>query len=278
MTAAKPRMGRMGYLNVLPIYHALEAGAVSHSYELTYGPPAVLNNLMAEGALVASATSCVEYGRRPESYWLMPDLAIGSRGPVMSVLLLSRRPVESLAGQTVLVSAETHTSAALLRLLFKERLKFPVRYVTGIASERIATPNPPEAVLAIGDEALRLRRHAAYPYVWDLGQAWMEWTGMPFIFGVWVVSRKAAKLGDLAEDPAALLRTGRDWGLAHMPEILDIALQNHTLTRQELIDYFHGLSYRLGEEEQEGLRLFYHKLAHAGELAKAPPLEFWPGS
>ncbi len=275
---AKPRMGRMGYLNVLPIYHALESGAVTHGYELTYGPPAVLNNLMAEGALVASATSCVEYGRRPENYWLMPDLAIGSRGPVMSVLLLSRRPVEKLEGQTVLVSAETHTSAALLRLLFKEKYKIAVNYVTGVASERIATPTPPEAVLAIGDEALRLRGHPAYPYVLDMGQAWMDWTGLPFIFGVWVVSRKAAVSGDLAEDPAALLQKGRDWGLEHMPEILDIAQQNYTLSRLDLVAYFQGLSYRLGEEEQEGLRLFYRKLAETGELAKAPNLEFWPGA
>jgi chorismate dehydratase len=271
-------MGRMGYLNVLPIYHALESGALPHGYELVYGPPAALNELMARGELVAASTSCVEYARRFARYWLVPDLAIGSRGPVMSVLLLSRRPVEELAGRTVLVSAETHTSAALLRLLFTERLGIAVRYATGAASERIATANPPEAVLAIGDEALRLRGHPAYPQVWDLGEAWMEWTGLPFIFGVWVVSRQAAARGLLPQDPAALLHAGRDWGLAHMPLILDIARQNYPLSREDLTAYFNGLSYRLLDEEQEGLRLFYHKLALAGEIPAVPPLAFWTGS
>jgi chorismate dehydratase len=271
-------MGRIGYLNVLPIYHALESGAIPHDYELVYGPPAVLNDLMAQGGLAAASTSCVEYARHSERYWLIPDMAIGSRGPVMSVLLLSRRPVKDLAGQTVLVSAETHTSAALLRLLFKQKFKFEVRYVTGAASERIATPRPPEAVLAIGDEALRLRGHPVYPHVWDLGQAWMDWTALPFTFGVWVISRQAAEQRRLPQDPAALLQASRDWGLAHMPLILDIARQNYTFTREDLVTYFNGLSYRLLEEEQEGLSLFYHKLAEAGELSHAPELAFWPGS
>ena len=277
MHQAKPRMGRIGYLNVLPLYHALESGVISHGYELTYGPPAMLNALMAEGALAAASTSCVEYARRPEKYWLMPDLAIGSRGPVMSVLLLSRRPIEELNGQTVLVSAETHTSAVLLRLLLREHLKISVTYLTGAASERIATPTPPEAVLAIGDEALRLRRHPAYPYILDLGEAWKQWTGLPFVFGVWIINRQSAAAGELAEDPAALLHAGRDWGLANMDAILDIAEQNYTLSRQELTEYFSGLSYKLGQEEQEALTLFYRRLAEAGEIPAAPPLEFWPG-
>ncbi len=273
----KPRMGRMGYLNVLPLYHALESGRISHGYELVYGPPAVLNGLMREDNLVAASTSCVEYARRPGKYWLMPDLAIGSKGPVMSVLLLSRRPVSELAGQNVLVSAETHTSAALLRILFRENLKISVSYITGNASERIATPNPPEAVLAIGDEALRLRKHPAYPYVWDLGAAWQEWTNLPFTFGVWVVSRRAAAERELAEDPAKLLHAGRDWGLAHMEAIFDIAEANYPLNRRELAEYFQGLSYSLGDVEQQGLRLFYDMLAKGGEIDAAPKLEFWPG-
>ncbi len=276
--SSKPRMGRMGYLNVLPLYHALESGHVPHSYELVYGPPAVLNTLMREDNLVAASTSCVEYARHPGRYWLMPDLAIGSNGPVMSVLLLSRRPVKDLAGQTVLVSAETHTSAALLRILFREHLHINVEYITGNASERIATPNPPEAVLAIGDEALRLRKHPAYPYVWDLGAAWMDWTGLPFTFGVWVLSRRAAAARELAEDPAALLHAGRAWGLANMNAILDIAEANYPLSRPELVEYFQGLSYSLGEVEQEGLRLFYSLMAKGGEIAAAPELVFWPGA
>ncbi|HBW16229.1 MAG TPA: hypothetical protein DEF41_08880 [Desulfovibrio sp.] len=269
------RLGRIGYLNVLPIYHPLETGIIPHEFDIVAGPPAVLNNMMAHGDLHVSATSSIEYGRHADDYLLVPDMAIGSRGPVMSVLLLSRRPVEELAGQTVLVSAETHTSAALLRLLFREYYRFPVSYVTGCATTQIAGPEAPEAFLAIGDEALRLRNHPDYPHVLDLGEAWRQWTGLPFIFGVWVVSRAAAAACRFSENPADLLRRARDWGEAHMDTILDLTLQGCPLTREELRVYYDGLVYHLGDEEQEGLRLFYSRLAASGDLARAPALAFF---
>ena len=88
------RMGRIGYLNVLPIYHPLEAGILPHDYELVSGPPALLNTMMACGELHVSSCSCFEYASRPERYQLVEDLSIGSHGPVMSVLLLSRVPFD----------------------------------------------------------------------------------------------------------------------------------------------------------------------------------------
>ena len=95
------RMGRIGYLNVLPIYHPLESGILPHDYDIISGPPAVLNTMMARGELHVSSNSCFEYARHPEQYYLIEDLSIGSRGPVMSVLLLSRVPVERLDGKMI---------------------------------------------------------------------------------------------------------------------------------------------------------------------------------
>jgi chorismate dehydratase len=274
-------MGRIGYLNVLPIYHALESGAITHNYELVYGPPAELNRRMAAGDMLAASTSCIEYARRPEQYLLLPDLAIGSNGPVQSVLLLSRRPVLELSGRRILVSAETHTSAALLRLLLSERYGLKgISYDTGSATELVASGNPPEAFLAIGDEALRLRRHPLYPHRTDLGGEWNEWTGLPFIFGLWVADRAAFEQqggpGRACENPAALLCRSRDWGMEHLEHILDIAEQNYpNMTRQEHADYFAGLgAYALGTREQAGLRLFWEKLALLGEIPQVPEMRF----
>ena len=98
------RMGRIGYLNVLPIYHPLEAGIIPHDFEIISGPPAVLNNMMARGELHISSNSCFEYAMRPERYHLVEDLSIGSHGNVMSVLLLWNswvaRPSSSAARPT----------------------------------------------------------------------------------------------------------------------------------------------------------------------------------
>ena len=280
---SRPRMGRIGYLNVLPIYHALESGVIAHNYELVYGHPAELNLRMAAGEMLAASISCIEYARRPERYLLLPDLAIGSDGPVQSVLLLSRRPVETLHGSHILVSAETHTSAALLRLLLDERYTLrDISYYTGSATELAASGNPPEAFLAIGDEALRLRAHPLYPHRVDLSGEWKEWTGLPFIFGVWVANRAAFEQkggpGTLGENPAALLHRSRNWGIRHLDRILDIAEQNcPNMTRQEHAEYFAGLgSYALGAREQAGLTLFWEKLAALGEIPQVPEIRFLP--
>jgi chorismate dehydratase len=276
MTATALRMGRIGYLNVLPIYHPLEAGILPHDYEIVSGPPALLNTMMARGELHVSSCSCFEYACRPDRYYLVRDLSIGSRGPVMSVLLLSRVPTEELDGREILISGETHTSVALLRLILQNRYHLRSSFVSGQVTPALRTPNPPAAFLAIGDEALRLRNHPEYPHRLDMAEAWREWTGLPFIFGLWVVSRQAADGKLFRDDPGELLRRGRDWGLANMDVILDLTAHGCPLSREELRVYYRdGLVYGLGGEEMQGLRLFYDKLARAGMIARTPELRFF---
>ncbi len=280
MTSVAPqpvlRMGRIGYLNVLPIYHPLEAGLLPHDFELVSGPPALLNNMMARGELHVSSTSCFEYACRPERYYLVEDLSIGSFGPVMSVLLLSRVPLDQLNGKEILISGETHTSVALLRLLMRNRYKLDASYTTGQVTPAVRSDKPPAAFLAIGDEALRLRNHPDYPYRLDLAEAWRDWTGLPFIFGLWVVSRAAADAGLFTSDPGELLRQARSWSFANMDVILDLTAHGCPLNREELAFYYRkGLVYSLGEEEQRGLMLFYEKLVAAGMIPAAPALNFF---
>jgi chorismate dehydratase len=274
MPRPQPRLGRIGYLNVLPIYHPLEAGIIPHDFEIVSGPPALLNAMMERGELHLSSGSCIEYARRPKRYLLVPDMAIGSNGPVMSVLLLSRVPIEELDGKSICISGESHTSVALLRLLLA-RQGVQVRFENGLVSARIRDSEPPVAFLAIGDEALRLRTHPEYPQRLDLGEAWRAWTGLPFVFGLWFVSREAVERKAFASDPAALLQAGRDWGLAHMDAILDLTEHGCPLTREELTRYYAGLVYHMRDQELEGLKLFYVRLYEAGLLDAVPSLEFF---
>ncbi len=273
--AGSIRLGRISYANVLPIYLPLETGRIPHRYQFVSGPPAALNEIMSAGGLDVASVSSIEYARRPERYLLIPDLAIGCRGPVRSVLLLSRVPVEELGGATVLVSSQTHTSAALLRILFREHLRLDVRYEAGEACQGMLSGEGPEAVLAIGDEALFLRDHPGYPHALDLGEAWRQWTGLPFIFGVWVVSREAAarmgKHGDWLWRP---LLEGKRWGQAHMDQVIAAADTISHLGSEALACYFQGLVYDLGQEERQGLEAFFAWLVQQGEISRAPELTF----
>lgn len=290
------RVGRISYRNVLPIYHPLEQGLLPVppraasaecmercgtgriSMEFTYGPPAELNRRLRAGELDLASVSSIEYARRAEDYLLLPDLAITSRGPVQSVLLLSRVPLRDLAGERILVSAETHTSAMLLALLLKRLWRVPAVLEAGKGSAAAALDNAagrPKAVLAIGDEALMLRSCAEYPHRFDLGQVWHEWTGLPFVFGVWAVRREfAARCPEIASEACALFSQAKAWGLAHLETLLPLAGRGFGLGIEELREYFKGLSYDLGEQEQRGLQRFFQALTEASLLDNAPGLAF----
>lgn len=274
--ANKPlRMGRINFLNVLPIYHPLEAGILAHDFELVAGTPAFLNDMMAAGELQVSSCSCIEYGRHPDRYYLVRDLSIGSRGPVLSVLLLSQFPLADLAGREILISGESHTSVALLKLMLSGYYHVPASFRTGPVSAELRSATPPAAFLAIGDEALRLRNHPQYPFQIDLAEAWREWTGLPFVFGLWVISASAIESGMIADDPGAILRAGRDWGLEHMDVILDLTGHGCPLSRDVLRYYYEqGLFYTLAGDELAGLEFFYEKLENAGMIDSRPQLRF----
>jgi len=279
MNAPRPplRLGRIGYLNVLPLHYPLEQGILAGNFELVSGPPAELNILMDQGRLDISGCSCIEYARHPEKVPHRPDLAIGSRGPVQSVLLLCRDKPESLDGKTILVSAQTHTSAALVDLLLTQHIGVKPSYRTGQATALLQAGERPEAILCIGDEALNLRRHPDYPHRMDLGEAWRQWTGLPFIFGLWIASREAAcTRREDVKAGARLLIEAKKWGQTHLDLISAVAARDSILTEAEMRSYFAGLVYDLGLEELEGLRLFYERLAEAGVIPAPPELSFLP--
>jgi chorismate dehydratase len=270
------RLGKIGYLNVLPLYYPLEMGIIAHPFTIVSGVPSQLNRLMAGGDLELSVVSSIEYARCPERYLIVPDLSISCRGTVRSVLLLSRAPMRQLSGQTILVSSHSHTSVALLRVLLAARLGMPATFKEGSCSRAIEEGEPPMAMLVIGDEALRLRDHPLYPYRWDLGEAWYAWTGLPFVFALWVVQRQAMErwngvLGEALESLAA----AKEWGRTHLHEICQCAFREKILDLAQLQDYYRCLNYDLGTEEKLGMTRFYHQLAEISEIERVPPLQVY---
>ena len=279
---ANLRLGRISYLNVLPIYHPIEDGWVKHDFDIVSGPPATLNDLIRADGLDLSSCSSIEYARNPDRYYLLPDLAIGSRGPVKSVLLLSRVPLHKLADASVLVTAETHTSAALLRIVLERVHKVKPAFVKSPGSVRQALAHGAQdpAVLAIGDEALAMRTDPRFPYQLDLGEVWRDWTGLPFVFGVWVARREAveARRVEVARASRILCESKRA-GVAAIEEVVSLAaLTKPKMSRAEIRRYFGHLSYDLGSEEQQGLSRFFDCLAEHGFITQAPPLEILDNS
>src|SRR5256886_16182102 len=122
------RVGRIGYINCYPVYGGIDRGVIPLPADLVTGTPSELNELLAAAELDVSVISAVEYARHARDLVLLPDIAISCDGPVRSVALFSRRAVGQLDGRTVLLSASSRTSVALLELLCREVWKVEPRF------------------------------------------------------------------------------------------------------------------------------------------------------
>lgn len=274
--AFKARLGRISYLNVLPIYYAMESLFGENGFHLQRGTPAELNAAMQRGEVDLGSISAMEYGRHYQDYLLLPDLSISSRGPVGSVLLFSRAPFGELDGRTIRVSAASASGAALVKVLMAKLFHVKPTYQSGpLARGPMAEA---DAVLAIGDEALCMRQAKAMPFELDLGEAWQELTGLPFVFGVWAVRRAFAEAQPQATGSLhRLLLRSKSWGLAALPELSRLAAMSFGMTPEQVLAYFHQLDYALGPEHERGLNTFFQYSATLGELEAAPSLEYFQG-
>ena len=259
------KLGRIGYINCFPVYSAMDRGVVPPPAELVTGTPAELNDLLVAGELEVSVISAIEYARHAKDLVLLPDLAISCDGPVKSVMLFSKRPVADLDGRTVLVTASSRTSIALLELLCREvwktRPQFAQARAEAIDLDGLARL-PHDAVLVIGDPALLLAGHAGYPHRYDLGEEWKRWTGLPFVFAVWAARRKLP-LPELRLVHHALIAS-REWGLAHLDALAGQASSQTGVPGDVCRRYLAGLDYALTYKHLAGLTDFFRRLAADG--------------
>jgi chorismate dehydratase len=256
------RIGRIGYINCAPVYGAIDRGIVSlpSGAELVTGTPAELNDLLVAGELDISVISAIEYARHAKDLVLLPELAISCDGPVRSVALFGRRTVGQLDNRTVLLSASSRTSVALLELLCRDVWKIKPKFAEARAEaqdlEALAAL-PHEAVLVIGDAALKLAAGGTYPHRYDLGEEWKRWTGQPFVFAVWAGRRVGS--------PAAMQRghekllASRAWGLAHLDELAAETATTTNLPIATCLEYLSGLDYAFTERHRSALNDFLRR-------------------
>jgi chorismate dehydratase len=259
------KIGRIGYINCYPVYGAMDAGVVPVPGELVTGTPAELNDLLVAGELDVSVISAVEYARHSKDLVLLPDLAISCDGPVKSVVLYSRVPVGQLDNATVLVTASSRTSVALLELLCREVWKIKPRFAQARAEAAdldALAGLPHDAVLVIGDPALLLAGRGGYPHRYDLGEEWKRWTKLPFVFAVWAARRAVSPVA-VRQAHAALIAS-RAWGLEHLDSLAGRASSASSVPAMLCRQYLQGLNYELTSSHLAGLTDFFRRLAADG--------------
>ncbi len=261
-------VGRITYINCYPVYGAIDRGIVPLEANIVNGVPTHLNKLMSDGNLDVSVVSAVEYARDADKYVLLPDLAISCDGPVRSVMLFSKVPAEKLSSQTVLVSKSSMTSVALLELLFQNVWKSKPSFVPGDAeiTDIAKFQDSHSARLVIGDAALVLSVDTSgqYPYIYDLGQVWKDWTGLPFVFAVWVAQRTTT-VSEALKVHAQLIES-RNWGIRRL-DVLSQQANTATGVPQEVCrSYLSGLDYGLSYHHLAGLTEFFRRLVQMGKV------------
>ena len=279
--ARRPRVGHIQFLNCLPIYWGLMRSGALLDVELSKDTPDRLNADLVEGRLDIGPISLVEYLRHADRLLLLPDLAVGSDGPVLSVNLVSTRPPADLDGRRVALGSTSRTGVLLARMLLGERYGVAPRYfhcppdLTQMLLEA-------DAGVVIGDVALRALYEAPRRglTVTDLGQEWRDWTGLPMVFAVWAVRRDfATDHPGLVKDVHDAFLRSRDLCLLELDEVAEAAARWEPFDAATLASYFRTLDFSLADRQVAGLREFAARAARLGEV---PPLpaggpEFFAG-
>jgi chorismate dehydratase len=269
---ARPRVGHIQFLNCLPIYWGLMRSGALIDVDLHKDSPDRLSAALVAGDLDIGPISQVEYLRHADELLLLPDLAVGSDGPVLSVNIVSTRPLAELHGARVALGSTSRTGVLLARLLLGERY--------GIRPDYFRCPPDltqmlleADAGVLIGDVALRALYEAPRRglEVTDLGQAWRDWTGLPMVFAVWAVRRDfaAAHPGLVKEVHEAFLRS-RDLCLAELDRVAEAGARWEPFDADTLATYFRTLDFSLGPRQVAGLREFARRAAVIGEAPELP--------
>lgn len=270
--ARRPRVGHIQFLNCLPIYWGLMRSGALLDVELTKDTPDRLSADLVEGRLDVGPISLVEYLRHADRLLLLPDLAVGSDGPVLSVNLVSTRPPAELDGCRVALGSTSRTGVLLARMLLGERY--------GVAPQYFHCPPDltqmlleADAAVVIGDVALRAlyeapRRGLA---VTDLGQEWRDWTGLPMVFAVWAVRRDfATDHPGLVKDVHDAFLRSRDLCLSELDDVAAAAARWEPFDAATLASYFRTLDFSLADRQVAGLREFAARAAGLGEVPTLP--------
>jgi chorismate dehydratase len=265
-TARKPlRIGAVGYLNARPLTWALDRAP--ERWQVRYDLPSVCASLLQDGEVDLGLVPSIEYLQSPD-YRLVPGVGVTSRGPIASVALYTRRPVDQI--RHIALDTSSRTSVVLIQVLCHQHFRIRPRYVPHGPDLAVMTRDF-DAGLLIGDPAFDADHDALGLHKIDLGEAWTAMTGLPFVYAAWT-----GRSGAATADDVQALRQAQAEGVAAADVIAAEYGRGDAARTAKASAYLRdNVKYGLGAQEAAGLQLF---LDHAASLGLAPQrrvLEFF---
>jgi chorismate dehydratase len=247
------RIGAVRYLNAWPLTFCLPR--LAPAARIVTDLPSRLADGLWAGRFDVALVPSIEYLRNPGCK-IVSDACIASDGAVRSIRLYSRMPLERIG--SLALDEGSRTSAALVRIWLKERFGLTPA-LEPLAIGAGAGDCAADAVMLIGDRGMR-PVDGQFEFGWDLGEEWTRWTGLPFVFAMWV-----ARPGAAWPRAAAALGAARDEGVTRLPEIARQAAPVVGIPEAECLSYLRDhLEFRLGARQRQGLDLFFQLAARHG--------------
>jgi chorismate dehydratase len=261
-----PQIAASSYLNTAPLIWSFLSGSKQNTLELfTHKAPSRCAEMLANSEVDAALVPVIEYQRIP-GVVIVPDVCVGSRAAVRSVVIASKQNNLKKIKRVALDNS-SRTSVALVKIIFREFLGFEPEWQTSPPDLRSMLEHN-DAALIIGDPAMKIPRDKFR--VFDLATLWHDFTGLGFVFAMWMAGRNSAQ-----QVRAIDFKAARDEGLAHLDEIAASYGDQSALSPAEIKDYLTGnIAFQLDEKMTKGLELYF-ELAQKHELTKRrKPLEF----
>ncbi len=287
---AKLRISIVQYLNTAPLVWGFTNGPLRGKYELSFTVPSQCAEALRAGAADVAIIPAVEY-QRIDNLVVLPDLAIASKDRVLSLLLVSKVPIQQ--ARSIALDHSSRSTQALVRILCAEGWRIAPEFHQAPPNLREML-NTADAALLIGDPALQLSmvidgetwsspsggyvcegRYAGIGnapdlHVYDIAEEWRRMTNRPAVLAFWA-AHPAVVTPELVED----FRFSRKYGLAHLKDICAVAARDlglpAVLIKRYLCD---NIDFSLDAENRSGLELFYHYAAKLGLIA-APRVVEW---
>jgi chorismate dehydratase len=258
------RVSAVGYLNARPLVHGLDRRP--DLFDVQFDLPSSCAARLHAGEVDLGLIPAIEYLR--DEYRLVPGMAIGSDGPILSVAVFTTRPIAHVA--RIALDTSSRTSAALCRVLCREYWEIAPAFVPA-APDLAQMLAVADAALVIGDPALAIDPARAGVDKLDLGAAWRALTGLPFVYAAWT-----GRPGALQPAHLDALAAARDAGLAARDAIAADAAAGDAVRAAAFAAYLRGnLSYGFGERERAGLERFLALAVEAGHAPQTRPLRFF---
>lgn len=252
----KLKVGWIQYANVYPIFYVLEKeGLITEDIHFVKGVPSQLNWALRNDLIDLSPSSSVEYLLNQEIYDYVDGICISSKEYVGSVLFFSDYDLKTLDGKKILLTDQSATSHLLLRVILEKFLELKPEYDISSA------PFTGESFLLIGDDALKYRKILNNKKVYDLANLWYNYTGLPFVFALWIVRKEITKPDNelyriYLKFKENLIYAKNQW-MKYSEEMVEAYNLKKFMTNDEILFYWkENMDYNFTETHKKSLKLF----------------------